>query len=270
MMNNILPVDSLALWGLIVFFILVFRYFILAIPPYLIYFVFFRDRFRRNRIAEKLPSQKMIYREIIASILSLSILAVFSTLVVFMAENQWNQLYFNIDEFGLWYLIVSIPTLLVIHDAYFYFGHRLMHTALFYSWTHKLHHSFIRPSPFASFAFQPGEAVVHGLFGVLVFLIFPVHPLAFVVFIILMNIMNVVGHLGHEIFPRGFSRGAGGYIMNTPTHHSMHHLYFRCNYGLYFNWWDRLFRTNHPEYHETFDRYAIFPDNMKARVSEVT
>lgn len=32
----------------------------------------------------------------------------------------------------------------------------------------------------------------------------------------------------------------------------MHHKYFNCNYGLYFNIWDRIMGTNHENYFDTF------------------
>jgi sterol desaturase/sphingolipid hydroxylase (fatty acid hydroxylase superfamily) len=34
----------------------------------------------------------------------------------------------------------------------------------------------------------------------------------------------------------------------------MHHRLTRCNYGLYFNIWDRLMKTNHPEYEKSYDK----------------
>jgi hypothetical protein len=43
-----------------------------------------------------------------------------------------------------------------------------------------------------------------------------------------------------------------GLFLNTSTHHAMHHEAFRANYGLYFNIWDRLLGTNHPQYEQRF------------------
>ena len=34
----------------------------------------------------------------------------------------------------------------------------------------------------------------------------------------------------------------------------MHHRFVRCNYGLYYNVWDRLMGTNHERYEDEFDR----------------
>lgn len=29
-------------------------------------------------------------------------------------------------------------------------------------------------------------------------------------------------------------------VINGPSHHTLHHLYFTCNYGQYFTWADRV------------------------------
>jgi len=66
--------------------------------------------------------------------------------------------------------------------------------------------------------------------------------------------MNVMGHLGYELFPKGFASHRLFKWHNTSTHHNMHHRLVKCNYGLYFNFWDRVMSTNHPAYEESFDQ----------------
>jgi hypothetical protein len=39
-----------------------------------------------------------------------------------------------------------------------------------------------------------------------------------------------------------------GQWFTTTLHHDMHHQHGRCNYGLYFAWWDRWCGTEHPDY----------------------
>jgi sterol desaturase/sphingolipid hydroxylase (fatty acid hydroxylase superfamily) len=45
-----------------------------------------------------------------------------------------------------------------------------------------------------------------------------------------------------------------GWLINSVTHHAQHHEKFRANYGLYFNVWDRLMGTNHPDYQARFEQ----------------
>jgi Delta7-sterol 5-desaturase len=63
---------------------------------------------------------------------------------------------------------------------------------------------------------------------------------------------NVVGHMGYEYNARWFMKTPLRLILNTPTNHVMHHEKMRGNYGLYFNFWDRLMGTNHSDYERRF------------------
>jgi sterol desaturase/sphingolipid hydroxylase (fatty acid hydroxylase superfamily) len=42
----------------------------------------------------------------------------------------------------------------------------------------------------------------------------------------------------------------------------MHHQKFNCNYGLYFNWWDKLFNTNHESYSDEYTRITKNRDEI--------
>jgi Delta7-sterol 5-desaturase len=81
-----------------------------------------------------------------------------------------------------------------------------------------------------------------------------------------MTALNVLGHLGFEIYPKGFTKHSLLGINNTSTHHNMHHSLTNCNYGLYFNFWDKWMGTNHKKYHETFEKLA----SQKAITKEET
>jgi sterol desaturase/sphingolipid hydroxylase (fatty acid hydroxylase superfamily) len=63
-----------------------------------------------------------------------------------------------------------------------------------------------------------------------------------------MIVRNVLGHCGHELMPRWMIRSGWFDWLTTTTHHDLHHQFGRCNYGLYFTWWDRWMGTEHPEY----------------------
>ena len=83
-----------------------------------------------------------------------------------------------------------------------------------------------------------------------------------------------MGHLGYEIFPRRMLQHPVFKWANTSTNHNMHHKYVKCNYGLYFNIWDRLMGTNHSKYEETFDEVTARRDagfeKMKPQGSAVS
>ena len=99
------------------------------------------------------------------------------------------------------------------------------------------------------------SAVEAAIFPVAIVLM-PINSIAAGVWILYMVLMNVMGHAGFELFPKTFVRHWLGRWHNTSVHHNMHHKYYRCNYGLYFNLWDRLMKTNHKSYEQEFEKVA--------------
>jgi len=83
------------------------------------------------------------------------------------------------------------------------------------------------------------------------------HPLAFLLFTIVAFVINVYGHLGYEIAPKWFRHSFLFEIVNTSTHHNIHHKKIEGNYGLYFRVWDRLMGTENPNYVKDYDEIQL-------------
>ena len=161
-------------------------------------------------------------------------------------------MYFEVSDHGWGWFMVSIVLALLVHDTYFYWTHRLMHLPRLFPLFHRIHHLSNNPSPWAAYSFAPAEAVLQaGIFPLMV-MILPIHPLAFVLFTLWQILFNVVGHTGFEFHPRWLMKTPLWFFLNTPTNHVMHHETMRGNYGLYFNIWDRLMGTSHPDYESRF------------------
>jgi lathosterol oxidase len=192
------------------------------------------------------------------SALSMAVFGSMAFIIVGMKMLGVSQMYVDIDEHGWTYFWLSIPLMLLIHDAWFYWTHRLMHHKRLFGVMHRVHHLSHDPTPWTAYAFHPTEAFVEALIGPVLVLIMPTHPLALFVFVTVQMTYNVLGHLGYELYPRWFMRTPLRYVLNTTTHHHQHHQKTNCNYGLYFNGWDRLMGTNHPDYE------AAFEDNVRA------
>jgi sterol desaturase/sphingolipid hydroxylase (fatty acid hydroxylase superfamily) len=50
--------------------------------------------------------------------------------------------------------------------------------------------------------------------------------------------------MGWEAFPNRIVHGPAGRWLITASHHQRHHRVYRCNYGLYFRFWDRICATD--------------------------
>ena len=149
-------------------------------------------------------------------------------------------------------LLIEFIAIVVIHDAYFYWAHRAMHTPRWFRRFHRLHHKSRTPTPWAAYAFAPPEAVVEAGILPLAGLFLPLHELTVFLFVTHMIVRNVVGHAGVELFPSWWLRAPLLRAITTTTHHDMHHSHGGYNFGLYFTWWDRWMKTEHPEYKSRF------------------
>lgn len=234
-------------------------YVLFAGVTYLVFHGLLRTVLRHRRISDKPNPLAQIRSEVWASAQSLLIFGCVGGVIRFASLSGWTQFYYRIEERGwLWYGF-SFVLMVLLHDTYFYWTHRLMHHRRLFKLFHLTHHRSTSPTPWAAYAFSPLEAVVQGGIGLLIALTIPVHPSAFLPFMLWQISFNVLGHCGYEIWPSWFLETRLGRFLNTPTHHSLHHEKFKSNFGLYFNFWDHVMGTNHATYEERFARATTVP-----------
>jgi Delta7-sterol 5-desaturase len=229
-----------------------FWYTLMASAVWLFFYVVFRAAFHDRRVSKDNPTPRQVGREVAHSLRSITIFGLMTFAVVFAARSGWTRLYYRLGDYGWAWFALSIGLMVVMHDAYFYWTHRLMHHRRLYRLFHHTHHLSTSPTPWAAYAFSPVEALVQAGIGPLIVFTIPVHPVAFACFMVWQITFNVLGHCGYEIFPRWFLQTPAGWVLNSVTHHALHHEKFRANFSLYFNVWDRIMGTNHPDYEHRF------------------
>jgi Delta7-sterol 5-desaturase len=245
---------SLVWVGIAAFVFQVFRYVALALPAHWVV-THWRPAWVANRsIADTSTSLSQARRDAGLSFLSMTLFGGVAILIRALAQHGWVNL--DPTPIPAWWAVAVIPVLLVGHDAWFYLTHRLLHTKLLFGLVHRAHHLSRDPSPLTAFAFHPLEAIVQATYVVLALLVLPVPRSSLMWFQTVAFLINVYGHLGVELLPARFRGSIFFRLLNTTTHHHQHHQSFNHNYGLYFQWWDRLFGTNHPHYAETFSTNA--------------
>ncbi len=242
------------------------RYAVFAGVAWLLAYVIFKKRWWLRKIIQRDPAAADVRRELGWSLLTAVIYGVVGTGTVALGKFGWTHFYTKIDAYGMAWFWCSIIVTIFVHDAYFYWTHRLMHHRGLFRWFHRVHHLSSNPSPWAAYAFGPLEAVVQAGIFPLIVLTMPIHPLAFMAFMIWQITFNVLGHTGYEFYPRWLMGSWLGKFINTPTNHVQHHEKMRGNYGLYFNIWDRLMGTNHRDYEARFHEVTSRgPDLPQAR-----
>ncbi len=230
------------------------RYLLIAGGAFLFFYILFKSKLLHKKIQKIFPKNNDYLREFTYSIITILI---FGVIILNIIGNPnirpYTKIYEDINERGWLYYFAAFPVMLIIHDTYFYWTHRLMHHKNLFNAFHLVHHKSTNPSPWAAYAFHPLEAVVeNGIFIVFAFLL-PLHKSHTPIFFLFSIVYNIYGHLGWELYPKQFNKSLIGKWVNTSVCHNQHHKYFKGNYGLYLLFWDRMMGTLRDDYDTAFE-----------------
>ncbi len=160
-------------------------------------------------------------------------------------HHDWSLLYVDWDAYPLWYLPLSAFIYLFVQDSWFYWSHRAMHhyPALFRA-AHAVHHESKPPTAWAAMSFHPLESLSGAIVVPLLVFVVPIHLAMLGIVLLVATIMGVINHLGWELLPHRFIHSRLGRWVISASHHERHHEEYRCNFGLYFRFWDRVCGTD--------------------------
>lgn len=228
------------------------QYAIFAIGFWLIVWVLLGSLLASRKIRPETPPARQLATEFVVSLRSL---AIFSTIgaLLFMADRAGYLPGTSLAaSWGWGWAIASFVLMVIGHDAYFYWTHRLVHDPRLFRSFHRRHHRSHNPSPFTAYSFDVAEAAMQALFVPIWMVLVPTEWAVVGFFMLHQIVRNTMGHSGYELFPANAEGKPLFGFLTTVTHHDLHHAEARCNYGLYFTWWDRLMGTEHPDYYERF------------------
>jgi Delta7-sterol 5-desaturase len=211
------------------------------------------------KVQEREASAADIRREIRASLRTALVFSVIYAGVYFGARAHIFTIHSGIAPLGWGYLVFSVAAMIVAHDAYFYWTHRLLHWRPLARF-HRTHHQSITPTAYSCYAFDPEEALLHGLFQPLFLLLMPMQLPGLIIAIGFMMVRNILGHSGVELFAREKERSRWFGWLVTTRDHDLHHSSYNYNYGFHFTWWDRLMGTEHPSAVTSRTRRWFFSD----------
>jgi sterol desaturase/sphingolipid hydroxylase (fatty acid hydroxylase superfamily) len=186
-----------------------------------------------------------IRREITWSLLSAAIYGVPAGIAAWGWQTHgWTQIESDWAALPLWYHPMSLLIYLFLHDTWFYWTHRLMHRPVWFKLAHAVHHDSRPPTAWAAMSFHPVEALTGAIVIPALVCLIPIHFSVLGLVLLIMTVMGVTNHMGWEMFPRALVHSRLGGWLITASHHQRHHDEYRCNYGLYFRFWDRLCGTD--------------------------
>ncbi|MBI1392845.1 MAG: fatty acid hydroxylase [Alphaproteobacteria bacterium] len=203
------------------------------------------EKVSATRLAARRPTRPEFQHEITMSIISSAIYAIAGALVFLAWQAGGTAIYADIGGVaGIAYIPASILFYLFLHDTYFYWTHRAMHTPALFRATHLTHHKSRQPTAWAAFSFHPWEAAISAWLLPLTTFFVPIHEGAVLFLLVFMTYCSVANHAGWEVLPRRWLETPVGRRLITASHHNVHHTNYRTNYGLYFRFWDLLCGTD--------------------------
>ena len=227
--------------------ILSVRYLILS---YGFYYLLYRvaPPFLTRRLVLAQPKLHDIGHDSRKSLVIVLVYSVVAWLTLQLIFNGYSQVYFAPLEYGWGYLLASVFLMMVVHDAYFFWMHYLLHTRWLYRRVHHVHHRSKNPTPMSAQCFHPVEGLIEAGVYPLAALALPMNIYALLVFYGVVFFFASYGHSGLELSNRRLATSRWTSWMATATFHTMHHRTGKFHFGLYFTVWDRLLGTVAPDY----------------------
>lgn len=234
-----------------------------SFPFFIIFWIVGKKYFKKIRIQETQRANLHHFKHDLGfSASTFLVFAIMDVCLLYLESKGYTQLYFNINDYGYLWLVLSFFIVLFIDDMFFYWSHRAMHSPRFYKFFHKVHHESTDPSPLTAFAFHPSEAIIEQLMHVVLPFLLPLNFGVMLAWQIFSMLNNVLAHLGYEIYPKGWVKFPLLQFKTASTHHNMHHQLFNGNYALYFTWWDKWMGTEFKDY-ETRHEQIFERKNIK-------
>lgn len=227
------------------------RYVIAATLMSVTVWIMLRTRLASRRLQPRAASFADQRREFLLSAQSAGVYGVGACLLIWGMNA--GLFHVPVDSYGLAADVGILALLLLLHDTYFYWAHRMMHHPRLFKTFHRAHHRSVTPTPWAAYSFAVPEAAVMFLFVPLWAYFIAAPGWAWFTWLNIQILRNVMGHAGIEVHPRWWLASPLTRWICTTTHHDLHHSGgFKHNYGFYFTWWDQWMGTEHPRYAARF------------------
>lgn len=206
-----------------------------------------------------------VRREIWYSFLGAIIFAIAGTIMLICWQRGYTQIYTALSVWEIVWIPLGLFSALFIHETYYYWLHRWMHNPKVLHRFHHTHHNSLYTSSFTSFSFHPIEAGLQAIFLPILVLVLPMHFFVLLGLLITMSVTAVINHAGVEVYPTSAVKSPIAKWIIGATHHDMHHLKYRYNYGLYFTFWDQWMGTEDAAFEDRFLKHAT---QMKIKAKE--
>ena len=112
------------------------RYVLFAGGAFLVFYVILKNKLVFQKIQQRFPANKDYRREIAYSFITFLIFSMVPFVLRHPLVKPHSKIYSDINAYGMVYFVLVFPLMLVVHDTYFYFTHRMMHHPRLFKFFH--------------------------------------------------------------------------------------------------------------------------------------
>ena len=103
------------------------RYFALAGIFYLLFYRLGIRKFAKFKIQPRSPKPRQVRTELMYSMSTILIFSSVALVNLWLYRKGMTTIYLSIPDWGWVYLFASLILMVLVHDTYFYWSHRLLH-----------------------------------------------------------------------------------------------------------------------------------------------
>lgn len=140
-------------------------------------------------------------------------------------------------------IIMDTFLLIVLMDFFMFCFHYLAHTLKWFYPIHKLHHTHVDTSVYSLFVLHPVETLGFGFIWLILISVFELNYISLTIYLFLNLMYGIFGHLEKDLFPAFWYQSFFTKWISTTKFHSDHHKNQSHNFGFYFTFWDKIFKT---------------------------
>ncbi|WP_205470486.1 sterol desaturase family protein [Breoghania sp. L-A4] len=199
-------------------------------------------RHPERKIQKGRDGGKRMWVEIRSSVSALGVSSLLLSAGYFAQSRGWTIAPL---ETSWWSVSLMFALSVVLHDGWFYWGHRLLHLPAMYRF-HAPHHKSVAPTVWSNDSSTTVDTLIEHGYYLVVWFVLPIPAVALFAHRLFDQVSGMIGHSGFEYFASKSARWPSPFICTS--FHDLHHSGFRYNYGNFFSLWDRLMGTVDPRY----------------------
>lgn len=168
----------------------------------------------------------------------------FNTIVTFSGYKLFYFGYIKfIYEISFVSILVDLFLITIIMDVLMFVFHFFIHKIDWLFAIHKKHHSHIHTNVYSLYVLHPIEVIGFGSLWLITIWSLNFNFYSVVIYLFLNLTYGVLGHMKRDVFPVFWTNNFLTKWISTTRFHNQHHLSLNHNFGFYFTFWDKIFKT---------------------------